>query len=364
MILITGGTGTVGSHVVELLLDRGEAVRVLARDPHAARSKLGQRAEIAQGDFGDPDSLLAALRGADRLFLLTSRTTEPGTQLEHERALIAAATESGVRHVVKLSVLGADERSPISYARMHRDAERELEASGLARTILRAEAFMQNFFETVVEGAVHTCAQDGRVAMVDTRDIAAVAATILAAPERHEGKTYALTGPAGITFDEAARALSAATGRAIRHVRVPPEGFIEAMTSAGQPRWFSEDLAAQYGVFAAGRGEPPSGDVAAVTGREPRSLADFAREAFAGSHPGGAQAHDADMDRRAFLGGAAALGATACTMSPSSVNHCTSPVSASSTAATILVACTSRPTRLLAFAMAGSSSAIVGRRAG
>ncbi|MGH2713717.1 MAG: SDR family oxidoreductase, partial [Thermoleophilaceae bacterium] len=271
MILVTGGTGTVGSRLVELLLDSGERVRVLSRNAGAARSKLGDRAEVAQGDFGDPESVGAALRGADRVFLLTPSAPEPNQQLQHERTVIAAAKQAGVRHVVKQSVLGADERSPMRYARWHREAEKELEASGLAYTILRPAAFMQGFFESVTDDRIYTCAEDGRVAMVDARDIAAVAKAALCGSD-HEGRTYTLTGPEAVSYDEAAATLSAATGRTIRHVRVPPAGVIERISAAGLPQWLAEDLAAQFGVFAADRGAIVSDDVATVSGREPRSL--------------------------------------------------------------------------------------------
>lgn len=283
MILVTGATGTIGSRLVELLLVDGEHVRALARDPEAARVTLGEDPEIVRGDFDDPDSLAAALAGADRLFLLTSRTPEPGGQLAHERALIRAATRAGVGHVVKLSALGADERSPVGYARRHREAEVELAATSLAHTVLRPEGFMQNFIETVVGGAFYTCAREGRVALVDTRDVAAVAAAVLADPGPHAGRTYALTGPAAVSFDDAAAALSAAAGTDIRHISIPRADLVEAMTGAGLPPWFADDLAAQYGVFAAGRGEQPSGDVAAILHREPLSVQDFAREVFAGT---------------------------------------------------------------------------------
>lgn len=283
MILVTGGTGTVGSRLVELLLDRGESVRVLSRDTGAARAKLGERAEIAQGDLGDPGSLRAALSGAGRVFLLTTtRTREAGGQLEHERNAIAAAQEAGVGRVVKQSALGADERAPMRYLRGHRAAEKELEASGLHYTILRPAAFMQGLFDSITDGKVYTCAEDGRVAMVDAGDIAAVAAIALT-EDGHEGKTYTLTGPEAVSYDEAARTLSDATGRAIEHVRVPPEGVIEGISAAGLPRWFAEDMAVQFGEFAAGRGSQVSGDVAAVTGRAPRSLDHFARNEFTGS---------------------------------------------------------------------------------
>ena len=70
---------------------------------------------------------------------------------------------------------------------------------------------MQNFFAMVANGAIHTAAEDGKIAMIDVRDVAAVAAAALT-EDGHEGKTYTITGPQAVTFDEAARELSAAAG--------------------------------------------------------------------------------------------------------------------------------------------------------
>lgn len=133
MILITGATGTVGSRLVELLLDRGEDVRVFCRDVDKARAKFGERVQVARGDLEDPGSVRAALEGVERIFLLAPPAPE---QLQRELNVIAAARETGIRRLVKLSVLAADEHSPVRLARGHREAEKELEASELASRFL------------------------------------------------------------------------------------------------------------------------------------------------------------------------------------------------------------------------------------
>lgn len=283
MIVVTGGTGRVGSRLVRLLVERGERVRVFCRDGDKARRAFGDRVEVAVGDLGAPDSVRAALVGANRVFLLTAAAAEPSMQFQYERTVIGAAKQAGVRHIVKLSVLGADERSPMHYARGHREAEKELAASGLAVTILRPSGFMQGLFERVSDGCIYTCAEDGQVGFVDAGDIAAVAAAALT-EEGHEGKIYQLTGPAALSHDEAATILSAATGRSIRHVRVPPAAVLEGLSRAGLPQWLGADLVAQFRAFAAGQDAQTSGDVAAVTGRAPRSLLEVARAELRDHH--------------------------------------------------------------------------------
>lgn len=280
MIVVTGGTGTVGSRLVDLLVARGERVRVLCRNPDRARARFGGRVEIGQGDLSDPGWIPAALAGADRLFVLTTAAAEPDGQRIQEHHLISAARDAGVRRVVKLSAHGADERSPIGFVRRHRESERELAASGLAYTILRPGGYLQNFHRMGADGSIHTCAGDGRVALVDVVDVAAVAAAALTG-DGHDGRTYTLTGPRALTYDEAVAALSVAADREITHVRTPPAALIEAMTGAGLPRWLAHDLTTQYSVIAAGEYDQVSGDIEAVIGRPARPIEAFATEEFA-----------------------------------------------------------------------------------
>jgi uncharacterized protein YbjT (DUF2867 family) len=277
MIVVFGGTGRVGTRLVRRLLDAGARVRVLCRDADGPRASFGERVEVAYGDLDDPGSVSAALQGADRVFVLVAAGPR---QLERERRVIRAAAHSGVRRVVKLSVLAADERSPVQLARWHRMGEHELAGSGLAYTILRPPFFMQNLFAMVANDAIHTAAEDGRVAMIDARDVAAVAAIALTEPG-HEGKTYTITGPQAVTFDEAARQLGAATGRATKHVRISPEAVTRAMTEAGAPAWYARDMAALHRLFATGLEAVTSDEVTSLTGRQARRLDEFAREDFA-----------------------------------------------------------------------------------
>ncbi|HEY4724557.1 MAG TPA: SDR family oxidoreductase, partial [Actinomycetota bacterium] len=219
MILVIGATGTVGSEVVRQLVATGERPRALVRDPAAARQRLGEEVEHVVGDLDRPETIAAALAGVDRVFLLT---TQSSRQPEWERAVIGAAARAGVGQLVKLSVFRADEQSPLQVARQHGQAERVLAQSGLAATILRPVFFMQNLLAMVHDAAIATAAGDGRVAMVDARDIAAVAVATLTGGG-HAGKTYTLTGPEALSFYQVASILSRQTGRPLRHVRVPPD---------------------------------------------------------------------------------------------------------------------------------------------
>jgi uncharacterized protein YbjT (DUF2867 family) len=274
MILVIGATGTIGTEVVGQLLAADERPRAFVRDRDKARRLLGERVEPVMGDLERPETIEAALAGVDRVFLLT---TQSSRQPDWERRVIAAAARAGVAHLVKLSVFRADERSPLRFARQHWQAERALEQSGLAWTIVRPVFLMQNLRTMVRSGAIYTAAGDGRVAMIDARDIAAVAAAALTTPG-HEAKIYTLTGPEALTFDDVASNLSRQSGMQIRHVRVSVDDVRTALESAGVAAWFADDMARLHAMLAAGYEDVVTDDVRAVTGSPARTLAQFVRD--------------------------------------------------------------------------------------
>ena len=178
MILVIGATGNVGSKLVEQLATMGHQVRALVRSPAKATRIQELGVEIVPGDLECPDMLDAALKGVEKVFLLSSDDPRQG---ELQGNLIEAAQRGAVRQVVKLSAFTAAPDSPVSFARWHWQTEQQLLASGLASTILRPTLYMQNlvtFFAQSIaaQGLFVLPMKEGKVSQVDARDIAAVAA--------------------------------------------------------------------------------------------------------------------------------------------------------------------------------------------
>jgi len=123
MILVTGATGTAGGEVVRQLIAAGHPVRALVR-PGSAALRLGSGAEIAVGDAGRPETLGAALRGVERMYLLLPMT--PALR-QQDAGIIAAAQSAGVGHVVKHSNMGAQDEAGTTMQRRHRAGEMLLE---------------------------------------------------------------------------------------------------------------------------------------------------------------------------------------------------------------------------------------------
>lgn len=273
MILVTGGTGRVGRHVVAGLLERGMTVRVLTRDPERARDLLGDGAELVKGDFTKPATLAQAVAGVERVYLVTPGAPD---QVEQERNVVEAARRGGVSHIVKQSVIGASAESPSALVRWHAEAERVVEASRLSYTFVRPTLFMQLAAELVgADGAIYSSVGEARLGFVDTRDVAAVAIAGLTS-RWHEGKTYTVTGPEALTWREAAARLST-TDRPVRYVPVPEEAARQSLASF-MPEWRVEPTLEFNREIAGGLMDAITGAVEAVTGTRPRSFADYVRD--------------------------------------------------------------------------------------
>ncbi|MFD4574280.1 NAD(P)H-binding protein [Streptomyces sp. NPDC058417] len=202
MILVTGATGTVGRLVVERLPNT-LPVRILTRNPHRAVALSGPQTDIVGGDFEDPSSLRRALAGVTTALLVTVDPLTP----THDTNFLAAARAAGVRHVVKLSAEAvSDPGATDLITEWQRENERQLRASRLSWTLLRPRAFMTNTLGWArsirADGVVRVVHGAAPNATIDPRDIADVAALVLAEPEAHSQRTYALTGPTALTAAE------------------------------------------------------------------------------------------------------------------------------------------------------------------
>lgn len=277
MIAVIGATGTIGNELVRLLSARETTVRALSRRPAESEELPG--VEWAAFDLADRDGSAGALAGAERLFLLTGNSAD---MVRLQKNAIAAARAAGVRHVVKLSALGASDHSQSVIGLWHRNVERVLEESGLAWTVLRPHVFMQNLLDQSAsirdDGRIYSAAEDGRIPFVDTRDIAAVAATVLTGAD-HEGQRYVLTGPEAISYDDVAEILGRVLGREVTHVAETDDEVWTRLRRLGLPPWSAAAQIALYGYQRAGGPTAQVSDsVASLTGHAARSFERFARD--------------------------------------------------------------------------------------
>ena len=275
MILVTGATGTVGREVVAQLLAAGQDVRAMTRNP--AKARLDSRVEVVRGDFDSPASLAEAVRGVDRLFSLT---VGPQTGL-HERNLAQAAKAAGVRHIVKLSAMGGDGETKNEIRKWHDEGEQAFRETGIPLTVLYPGAFMSNALhwrETIrATGKVFSNYGDGKLPPVHPRDIAAVAVRALTS-DGHDGKCYTITGPEALTVGEQVKILANAVGKPIEYVPVPDEAIRSGMEKAGLPGPLINALLPFAAFIRSGKAAQVFPTVQEVTGRQPFTFSDWARE--------------------------------------------------------------------------------------
>jgi uncharacterized protein YbjT (DUF2867 family) len=271
--LVIGATGTVGRHLVPQLVRRGQSVRALVRNPAA---DLPAGVDRAVGDLADPASLVPALDRVDAVYLACGNHP---AQAALETAAIDAAAAAGVRRIVKLSTSDATIGSPSAFADAHGRIEAHLRASGVDHVLLKPTFMMTNLL-AAAEGVQHAGAiflpgAGAKIAMIDPRDVADVAAVALT---ETVGRELALTGPAVVTFDDVAAELSAVTGRRIGFVPVPDDAAVGQLVASGAPEWYATNVVAVFGLLRQGVQAQTRDTVHTVLGREPRSLSAFVRD--------------------------------------------------------------------------------------
>lgn len=279
-ILVTGASGNVGRHIVTQLVESGATVRAAGHAPAAGyEPSTPGGATVGWTPFGftDPNTWAPAFDGVDTMFLLRPPAiSNVGRDL---LPAVAAARHAGVRHVVFLSLQGAQRIRVVPHAKV----ETWLRSSGLGWTFVRPSFFTQNLSTTHAadirdRDEILVPAGLGRTAFVDVADVAAVAATALLHPAQHHGKAWTVTGPEALTYAQVAAILSGVLGRTITYTR---PGLLRYLRHAHQtldmPRTMTAVTAAIYLTARLGLAAGLTDHVRRVTGREPLNLEQTAR---------------------------------------------------------------------------------------
>lgn len=278
-ILVLGGTGTVGSHVVHELLARDADVRVLTRTAEKAEG-LPEGVEGVIGDLLEPETVRSVFRNTDGVFLLNPVST---TETSEGLMALNGIRTSGVKRLVYLSVHNVDAAPHLPHFGSKVAVEAAIKSSDIPYTILRPNHFYQNdtlFKDVLLQYGVYPQPiGDVGLSRVDVRDIADAAAAALTTGE-HDGQTYNIVGPDVHTGQSTAEVWSQVLGKPIEYggndLDAWEQQFLQFM-----PAWMVFDFRLMFAFFQENGLKATSADIerqTELTGHAPRSFEDFARE--------------------------------------------------------------------------------------
>jgi uncharacterized protein YbjT (DUF2867 family) len=249
-ITVTTPTGHIGSKLVPQLLEHGADVTVIARHPEKVKGLAAKGVKVVQGDHSDPVVVKRAIEGADSLFWLIPPpygSHDPiGDYKKFGETAALVASQRPELHVVFLSSAGANRPHGTGLIEGLYHVEERLRSAVRNLTALRANLFMENVLSSlptiVKDGSIYqVVATSNKLPQVATADIAAIAAEVLLAhkPGQH---IIDVTGPEPISFDQVAQFISAAVGKPVRNVLIPPDAFQAALVKEG----FTPEVAREF----------------------------------------------------------------------------------------------------------------------
>jgi uncharacterized protein YbjT (DUF2867 family) len=270
-ILVTGANGNLGGAVVRALANT--SMTAIAAGTQPEKMQMPQGMEIRKIDYAQPETVAAALKGVDGIFLVAP-PLDPEAPAKLNPVIDQAKT-AGVRHIVFNSALGVDQND----AAPLRVVEKHLMASGVEYTILRPNFFMENFSSgflapMIAQGGIFLAAGDAGTSFVSVQDIAAVAAA--AFEKERFGAEYNLTGPAALDHAQAAGIISEASGRQIQYHPLTEEAMLQGARDQGMPEGAVQYMGVLYTVVRNGWMAAVTEDVEKVIGRPPVAFGDFA----------------------------------------------------------------------------------------
>jgi NAD(P)H dehydrogenase (quinone) len=290
-IAITGASGQYGRLATDKLIAAGRArdLILITRTPAKLADRARAGCEVRCGDFDQPETLVPAVRGAQKMLLISG--TRVGARVQQHRAAIDAAAAAGVRHLVYTSFVNVEPSNPAVVTIDHRQTEELIRASGIAWTFLRdahyADAMILNASPLFIASGVWLTSTHGaREAMVWREDCVDCAVSVLT-QLGHENKFYSITGPNRENFSEVAAMLTEITGRPVKVVETDDAGMYAHFDALGIPRtpvddhsvagipWNSDDMVSFEKAIREGYLDVCTDDVLRLTGRKARSVRDM-----------------------------------------------------------------------------------------
>lgn len=281
-VLITGATGTIGTLLTKKLAgEESVDLRVLVRDAEKAEHLKDLGAELAVGSFEDAESIKSAVEGVDSIALISPMG---GDAAKLVSTVLKAAKAANVRKIVRLSAIKANTDGPTLNSIQHGITDAEILETGMTYTILRPHYFMQNLLwsaeSLVAESKFYQGMGDGKMAMIDVRDIADSAAGAVLS-DQFDNQIFELTGPESITFQNVAATLSETLGRRVEYVPVTLEAVEQGTLEMGLGQWAATVLRQYAKAYRENWGDFTTDNVEKITGHPARPFTSFAEDVLA-----------------------------------------------------------------------------------
>lgn len=253
MIVVTTPTGDIGHQVLEKVLDSGEPIRVIARDPSRLPAPVRERVDVVPGSHADPDVVSQAFKGADSVFWLAPPNPQAARvedlYVGFTRPVSEAFRAQGISRVVGISALGRG--TPVAGHAGHVTATLAMDdliaSTGVSYRALTLPSFMDNMLRQVEpiknQGVFFSAiSADLRLPTCATRDIAAVAARLLLDHSWSGVGSVPVLGPEDLSHQDMARIMSEVLGKPVRYQQVPVEAFRATLTGRGMPEAMAQGL--------------------------------------------------------------------------------------------------------------------------
>jgi NAD(P)H dehydrogenase (quinone) len=280
---VTGASGKLGRLVLDELLRQTDAANVvaLARDPATLQEYDQRGVQVRKADYDDPASLKAALRGVDRLLLISGNAV--GERERQHGNVIGAAKDAGVSYIAYTSILKGD-KSRLALAPEHVATEKLLADSGLNYDLLRNGWYSENYTgalaQAVQSGKIFGAVGQGKLSTASRQDLAAGAAAALLRSEG--GQTYELAGDSAWTMDEFAAEVSRQAGKPVEYVDQNEADYAKVLEGAGLPPPVASMLASTSALSGEGELYDEGRDLSRLSGRPTTPISETIAAALKG----------------------------------------------------------------------------------
>lgn len=279
VFLVSGASGSVGSKMVRILLERGHQVRAMVHKLDQRSEKLErQGAETVVCDFLDLRGLRRAFAGVNGAYF--GYPVAPAI-IEAAVLFAQAAKEAHTEIIVNMSQVTARADALSDATISHWMSERVFDWSGVKTTHIRPTFFFDWFLyfaKGAQAGLIQMPFDHHRLAFVSAEDMAFATVKILENPSEHHGKTYNLYGAEQYSFEEAYQKISQVLNHKIKYEKIPVDAWVDALKDFLPPRVVQHFQNGPVGDMPSGIFKGPVDTLEMLLGRKPITLEEFAKE--------------------------------------------------------------------------------------